>query len=159
MLIPQYYGANELNGMQGNVIAIPSDDEVVLNIISTGFTPFGFSGPTANITGISNSNPCVITASNYFYPGLDVLIANVRGTSQLNGNTYEILSNNATSLTIDVDSTSFGTYVSGGTATLITPEKNNVPQIIAIGDVNSGQINGNGLQTATFVPGSFINVS
>lgn len=34
------------------------------------------------------------------------------------------------------------------------------PQILAIGDVNSGQINSNGVNSnLTFIPGSFINIS
>jgi hypothetical protein len=35
-----------------------------------------------------------------------------------------------------------------------------LPQIVAIGDVNTGQINSNGSQnTLTYIPGSFINIS
>ena len=33
------------------------------------------------------------------------------------------------------------------------------PQIIAIGDVNSGQINANGVNSILNIPGSFINIS
>ena len=35
-----------------------------------------------------------------------------------------------------------------------------LPQILAIGDINSGQINENGrIQNLTYIPGSFINIS
>jgi hypothetical protein len=34
------------------------------------------------------------------------------------------------------------------------------PKIMAIGDINSGQINGNGPQTSlTYIPGSFMDIS
>jgi len=159
LLIPQYFGAVQLNAMQGYVVSIPEDNQVYISVNSNGFVPFGYRGPSAVITGISQANPCVITASNYFVAGLDVMISGVGGMTELNGNEYSILSVTNTSITINVDSTSFSAYTSAGTAILLTPGKNNLPQIIAIGDINSGQINGNGPNTATFVPGSFINVS
>ena len=86
-LIPQYYGARQLNNRQGYVIAIPSVSQVVVNIISLSFSPFGFVGVPA-------------------------------------------------------------------------PYKNNVPQIIAVGDINNGVINSNGrVMNGTYVPGAFIDIS
>ncbi len=46
-LIPQYYGAQQLNNKQGYVSAVPSDTQVVVTINSMGFTPFGFVGSPA----------------------------------------------------------------------------------------------------------------
>lgn len=47
-----------------------------------------------------------------------------------------------------------------GTTALIVPSSGTLPQIMAIGDINSGQINSNGSQnTVTYIPGSFINIS
>jgi hypothetical protein len=40
------------------------------------------------------------------------------------------------------------------------PYARQVPQIVAIGDANTGAINGNGrIDNGTFIPGSFINIS
>jgi hypothetical protein len=83
LLIPFTYGCYQLNGTEGFISSIPSDDQVVVTINSVG-------------------------ANNF--------IANpVYGP---------------------------------------TP-----PQIIALGDVNTGDIGNSGRVTNTFIPGSFINVS
>ena len=84
LLIPQFWGAAQLNGQQGLVISIPSADEVILNIYSVGVDAF-ISSPIYGATK---------------------------------------------------------------------------PQIIAIGDNNSGPINASGrFSTSTIIPGSFINIS
>jgi len=73
-------------------------------------------GYSATITGATQANPCVLTCANSFQSGQFVTINNVSGMTELNGNTYEILSASATSISIDVDSTGFTAYTSGGTA-------------------------------------------
>lgn len=83
LLIPQTYGARQLNETQGYVIGIPALNQVVLNITSQVCDPF-------------------------------------------------------------ISSPVYGP----------TP-----PQIVAIGDINTGQINANGRITTTDIPGSFINIS
>lgn len=66
------------------------------------------------ITGATNANPTVLTATTSFSVGQIVLITGVTGMTELNGNSYTVTANGGTTLTIDVDSTGFGTYDSGG---------------------------------------------
>lgn len=66
------------------------------------------------ITAITLGNPTVITANNDLQAGQEVLILGVVGTTELNNNTYKIITATPTSITIDVDSTFFTPYVSGG---------------------------------------------
>jgi hypothetical protein len=76
------------------------------------------SGPPVIISGATNANPCVLTCSSNFQVGQIVLILGVRGMFQLNGNTYQVIGVSATTVTINVNTTSFGTYTVGGTATV-----------------------------------------
>lgn len=78
---------------------------------------------TATITGASQANPCVITAINGFSVGQLVTISSVAGMTELNGNQYQILSADGNSFVIDVDSSSFTAYTSGGTATVKTVQE------------------------------------
>ena len=73
---------------------------------------------TATITGATKANPCVITATGHGYKtGISVTISGVGGMTQLNGNTYVITVIDANSFSLDgVNSTSYGTYTSGGSA-------------------------------------------
>lgn len=72
-----------------------------------------------SITGASKANPCELLCTGNFENGTIIQISGVLGMTQLNGNNYQVISSTATEVTIDVDSTSFGTYISGGTATPI----------------------------------------
>lgn len=81
-------------------------------------TPFSDS---LEITGITAANPCVITVENELQVGNQVLIEDVEGMTQLNGNTYLITSRNDTSITIGVDSSSYTAYTDGGTVTAVSP--------------------------------------
>lgn len=80
--------------------------------------PNGYGG-TFSITGATQANPCVLTCLGNFPAGVSVTIAGVGGMTQLNGNTYTVLSSTTTTVTIDVDSTGFSPYTSGGNATAI----------------------------------------
>lgn len=94
-------------------------------LMSPGTAPFGYSTLPNNyvssfvITGISQATSAVITANNTLVAGQSVLISGVVGMTELNGNTYTVLSANATTVTINVDSTGFTAYVSGGTISSI----------------------------------------
>ena len=76
---------------------------------------------TNSITGITKANPGVITVPNLYAVGDVFLITGVVGMTQLNGNYYQVLHATATTITLadlngnSVDTTSFGTYTSGGT--------------------------------------------
>lgn len=83
LLIPVFYGSTQLNNQLGYVIGLPGGNQIVLNINSTGFTPF-ISSPAYGPT---------------------------------------------------------------------------LPQVIAVGDVNTGVINTGRSGNGTFIPGSFLNIS
>jgi len=159
LLIPVGYGCNQLNEQSGIVISLPSSTQVEVMINSSvNVNPFVANPFIANITGITNATKAVLTVSNPVY-GMSVLIQNVGGMTQLNGNIYVIDRQTATTITLDVDSTFFTAYTSGGTATVF-PLNGAVPQILAIGDVNSGQTNTNGINSnKLFISGSFQNIS
>lgn len=81
----------------------------------------------ATITGATRANPCVLTANNTFKVGQLIFINNVTGMVQLNEKSYSITAVTGTTITINVDSTNFDTYISGGIATLFS--SNNQAQI------------------------------
>lgn len=71
------------------------------------------------ITGATNANPCVLTCSGQFEIGTLITISGVVGMTQLNNNTYQVTNSTTTTVTINVDSTAFGVYISGGTANAV----------------------------------------
>lgn len=78
------------------------------------------TGTALTITGATNAYPCVLTCANSFVGGELIKITGVIGMTQLNFvedqyNYYQVISANSTTITINIDSTSFGSYVSGGT--------------------------------------------
>lgn len=94
------------------------------------------------ITGATQADPCVLTCKNTLGSGQLVLINNVVGMTQLNGNTFFVVSATPTTLTIGVNATAFTGYISGGTATLID-FPNQFAEIefhSAILDVNPSQV-------------------
>lgn len=66
------------------------------------------------ITGATQANPCVLTCTNTAIVGQWVFITGVRGMVQLNNNYYQITAVTPTTITINVNSTTFGAYISGG---------------------------------------------
>lgn len=159
LLIPPLFGAQQLNNTRGIVLSIPAANQVTIGINSTNSNSFIPNALETTITGATKSNPCVLTAVNSFTAGNQILITGVSGMTQLNGHYYLILSRTATTITINVNSTSFTPYASGGVATLATTNTT-LPQILAIGDVNTGVINSTGrVLNGTYIPGSFINIS
>jgi hypothetical protein len=72
-------------------------------------------GDVFAITGASNAYPCVLTCTNAVSVGNLVLIQNVLGMVQLNGGVYQVTARDNSTVTINVDSTLFGPYISGGT--------------------------------------------
>jgi hypothetical protein len=78
------------------------------------------SGESFAITGITQANPAVLTTTGAFSSGQLVKINNVVGMTQLNYDTngnvvYNVISSTSTTVTIEVDSTGFIPYTSGGT--------------------------------------------
>ncbi len=79
-------------------------------------------GNSFSITGVTQANPAVLTTTGAFAIGSLIQITGIVGMTQLNGNTYVVLSSSSTTTTIGVDSSAFDSYVSGGTATFVNPE-------------------------------------
>lgn len=78
--------------------------------------------PAIAITGIALGTSTVVTATGKFTTGEMVKIEGVLGTVQLNynsstNNVYQVLSSTPTTVTLNVDSSAFTAYVSGGTIT------------------------------------------
>jgi hypothetical protein len=73
------------------------------------------------ITGATNAATCVLTSINMLAAGQLVLITGILGMTQLNNNVYFVISATSSTITINVNSTTFGTYISGGVATVVTP--------------------------------------
>lgn len=100
---------------------------------SNGFTTFStgadWDTTQATITGATAANPCVITATSHgFSTGDTVTISSVVGMTQLNTNRYIITVVDANSFSLSdlfgnpVNSSAFGTYVSGGIANKISTD-------------------------------------
>ena len=91
-------------------------------MINQGNAPYGntaLDGGYLNsydISGITQANPAVITVTSApnFAINQTVTVVNVSGMTQLNGNTYTVISTSPNTVTIDVDSTGFDAYTSGG---------------------------------------------
>jgi hypothetical protein len=64
-----------------------------------------------------------------------VFIGNVGGTTQLNGNVYQVMTATGAQIVINVNSTNFGTYTSGGTVQSSTNPS--VQQVIETIDANN----------------------
>lgn len=92
-------------------------------LMNPGNPPMGNTAATNGytnvfiITAITLGTTTTITVNDTLDAGQQVLISNVVGTAELNGNFYTILSATATDIVIDVDSTTFTPYVSGGNVT------------------------------------------
>lgn len=70
------------------------------------------------ISGATRANPCTLTITGHtFLDGEDILVSGVVGMTELNGNVYRITGKATNTVQLlGIDSTAFGTYVSGGTA-------------------------------------------
>ena len=73
---------------------------------------------TVTITGATQANPVVITATNTFEGAETVTIAGVVGMTELNGNSYIVANPTSTTFELSgIDGTGFTAYTSGGTGT------------------------------------------
>lgn len=92
--------------------------------VQVGFTmtnqqmlSYNINGSSFAITGATNAYPCVLTCDGTtIFPGELLQISGVEGMVELNFNAdlynyYIVLSSTDTTVTIDVDSTSFGTFI------------------------------------------------
>lgn len=110
------------------------------------------------ISGIILGQTTTVTTSvsqNYVIGQLvRLLIPPAFGCRQLNNKEGIVLSIlSSTQVILDI-------YSLGGDSFVSSTDVNNTPQVLAIGDVNSGVTNNQGRSpTGTFIPGSFINIS
>ncbi|RLA04760.1 MAG: hypothetical protein DRQ45_00085 [Gammaproteobacteria bacterium] len=95
------------------------------NII-TGVVTFN-SNILGSITGASKANPCVISdASHGLSTGDTIHITGVVGMTQLNDNRYVVTYLNSNSYSINVNSSAFGLWTSGGSTNTIPQSGENV---------------------------------
>ena len=85
--------------------------------------PFGKARYGANILGYTNVNPCVVTVdqvSVQLVAGNAIIVAACVSSPgiQLNGK-YLVTNVSGNQITLDVDSSAFGSYVSGGFLTIL----------------------------------------
>lgn len=74
--------------------------------------------PTSAITGISQANPCVVTATNTLTNGQIVVITGVVGMTQLNNRAFVVSAASGSVFTLKgEDSTNYSAWVSGGIGT------------------------------------------
>ncbi len=74
------------------------------------------SGTPATITAITLGYPTVFTANNTFRVNQLVRLTGILGTTELNDEVYIVTAANATSFSLNIDSTLFTAYISGGLA-------------------------------------------
>ena len=112
-----------------------------------------------NIASIVNGQTTLLTTTinhNYVVGQLvRTVISQLFGERQLNEQTSYVISiPSPNQVELGIDSSSFDLFVPN--PTLSTSQ----PQIVAVGDVNSGPINSQGRSNnGTFIPGAFIDIS
>ena len=137
----------------GTVVSYPSPAYTNLPIEAVYYNPsqFVISGITLGI------NTIVTTSVNHNYvvgQQVRLLIPSSFGSYQLNNaQSYVLAIPAANQVTLSLDSSkNVNSFINSSAAT--------VAQILAIGDINFGFNNSSGnLNTGTYVPGSFINIS
>lgn len=73
-------------------------------------------GPPKTISGISQANPCVVTANNHqMVNGDEVYIEGVLGMTEVNGRTFKVANTTVNTMQLEgIDSRTFAAYSSGG---------------------------------------------
>lgn len=161
LIIPPIFGSYQLNEQPAYVISLPSATDLVADMDSRQANAFIPTPYTANITNIVvvDASSVTVTANNYFSRGAVIVFSGVGGMTEINTHVGTIITVSPTAFTVQIPTSGFSAYTSGGVATLF-----NVPQtqaqVLAVGDINSGITSSTGrVQTSTNIPGSFINIS
>lgn len=93
---------------------------VYQGIANSGQIQMNKSTRSAAITGITQASQAVMTAAGHgISAGDQVTLSGVAGMTEVNGNTYDVVSVTTDTLTLDVDSSGFTAYTSGGTVTSV----------------------------------------
>jgi len=136
----------------GTVISYPIPAYANVPIQSNFYEPSRFQ--ISAIT-LGQTTTVTTTADNNYVIGQEVrlIIPPQFGCRQLNQQTGFVLSIPASNQVV------LNIYSLGGDP-FVSSSATNKAQILAIGDINSGQTNSNGIiSSLTFIPGSFINIS
>jgi hypothetical protein len=116
----------QIGGMGMGTFDDPSSDDVhTITIGTDGFVYnkltkqiyFYYDGRvTGEITGASQTNPCVVTSVGHgLQTGAQVIIRDITGMTNLNNNTYTITVIDPDNFSLDgIDATTYSAYVSGG---------------------------------------------
>jgi hypothetical protein len=99
----QFLDTNVNEGLLMQPGKAPNGNLPLLNGYSTSFM----------ITDVTQATQAVVSVVNTLVPNVFVQISGIVGMTQLFG-TYTVVSANPTSITLNVDSTSFSPYISGG---------------------------------------------
>lgn len=124
---PRLIACKQVNGGGWEVICGGGDPYAVANaIFQSGLDISTLVGSTIGITGITNANPGVVTTN--LNHGLttgqnNVHIAGVTGMTGVNGGPYTVTVISPTTFSFGVNTTSSGSYVSGG---VVTPNPRNI---------------------------------
>lgn len=137
----------------GTVISFPIPPYANVPIAPQNYQPSRFT-----VSNVSLGRTTTVTATttlNYVIGQLvRLLIPSQFGCTQLNNATGYVVSlpaSNQVEVAIN-SSKNVNAFTASSAA--------NQPQIIAVGNINSGQINQNGrISNITYIPGSFINIS
>lgn len=100
--------------------------QVGFSLSDTQLRSLDIAGEPFAITGVALGTTTVITTTGEFSAGQLIRISGIVGTTELNydpllNNNYSVISSTATDTTINVDSSAFTAYVSGGIATVVAP--------------------------------------
>jgi hypothetical protein len=100
------------------------------NLITSGVTQNNL-----NISGVTKANPAVVTVDNLgnLQNGDEILILDVVGMTQLNGNTYTVANIDTSAVTFELsgtNSTGYGTWSSGGIVGIYSIERSQLPENI-----------------------------
>lgn len=134
-------------------VAIEPQNYQPSQFVITAITP----GQTTIVTmanGTNNVPPNYIVGQE-----VRITIPPKFGSRQLNGQTGFVISLPAPNqVEVAINSTEVDPFIA--TPIFLPNQSQTPPQIVAIGDISSGQINSNGrVSQGTFIPGAFINIS
>jgi len=131
---------------------------VISLLASAGFTPVSLGADwateQATVTGISKANPGVVTCTQTWNNGDTVTLSGVVGMIQVNQQRYIVANRSGSVFSLydlfgnPVNTTAFGTYVSGGIANRIS-----TPVIAPVLNATTGQV-----ITPSQPPGNFYDV-
>ncbi|MFZ4638233.1 MAG: ubiquitin-activating E1 FCCH domain-containing protein [Pirellulales bacterium] len=104
-----------IDGVQGNLYKARDDFFNVWPELPSYMNGFGSDSAVGQITGATQANPCLITSPNHgLATGNLIYIYNVGGMVELNNEFFTITFVSPNSFTINVDSTLYSAFTSGG---------------------------------------------